>query len=60
MGPWNIRIEVFENGGLDLDSWDGAIAWFGVLMGFFFLLRSSEYLRRELNLTSPDVLGGGT
>ena len=41
-----LLIEVFENGGLDLDAWDGAIAWFGVLVGFFFLLRSSEYLRK--------------
>ena len=41
-----LLLEVYNNGGLDLGSWDGALTWFGMLMGFYFLLRSSEYLRK--------------
>ena len=41
-----LLLEVYNNGGLDLNSWDGALTWFGMLMGFYFLLRSSEYLRK--------------
>ena len=41
-----LLLEVYNNGGLDLESWDGALTWFGMLMGFYFLLRSSEYLRK--------------
>ena len=39
-------MEVYENGELDLESWDGTITWLAILMGFFFLLLSSEYLRK--------------
>ena len=41
-----LLLEVHNNGGLDLGSWDGAVTWFGVLIGFYFLLRSPKYLRK--------------
>ena len=41
-----LLLEVYENGELDLESWDGLMAWLSILMGFFFLFRSSEYLRK--------------
>ena len=62
-------MDVFDHGGLDLKSWDGVMTWLALLMGFFFLLRSSEYLRKN---STPDenkclkrsnitcAVGGGT
>ena len=41
-----LMLEVYVRGGLDLESYDGALTWFAILMGFYFLLRSSEYLRK--------------
>ena len=43
--------EIYRGAGLDLDARDGLITWLSVLLGFFFLLRSSEYLRKG---SSPD------
>ena len=43
--------EIYRGAGLDLDARDGFITWLSVLLGFFFLLRSSEYLRKG---SSPD------
>ena len=33
----DLLLDVYENGGLDLESWDGSMAWLAILMGFFFL-----------------------
>ena len=43
--------EIYRGAGLDLDARGGLITWLSVLLGFFFLLRSSEYLRKG---SSPD------
>ena len=40
----DLLIDVYENAGLDFDKWDDLITWFAILLGFFFLLRCSEYL----------------
>ena len=37
--------EVYRGGGLDLETRDGLITWLAIILGFFFLLRSIEYLR---------------
>ena len=37
--------EVYRGGGLDLETRDGIITWLAIILGIFFLLRSSEYLR---------------
>lgn len=41
-----LMVEVYVRGELALDTYDGALTWFAILMGFYFLLRSSEYLRK--------------
>ena len=38
--------DVSKRGGLNLKRWDGLLVWVAILMGFFFLLRCSEYLRK--------------
>jgi hypothetical protein len=39
--------DIKENGNLDLTKWNDAVKWTALLTGFFFLLRSGEYLRTE-------------
>ena len=51
-----LLLEVYENGGLDLETWDGALAWLSILLGFFFLLRSSEYLRKGAEVDGQKCL----
>ena len=34
-------------GWLDLDTWDGLLTWTALIVGFYFLLRSSEFLRKS-------------
>jgi hypothetical protein len=43
----NMLKDIVENGGLDLDTWDGLLQLTATCTGFFFLLRSCEYLRTE-------------
>ena len=52
----DLILDVYENGGLDLESWDGSMAWLAILMGFFFLLRSSEYLRKGAEVDDQKCL----
>ena len=47
---------MYENGGLNLETWDGALAWLSILLGFFFLLRSSEYLRKGAEVDEQKCL----
>ena len=42
-----LLMEVYRNGNLDLSTWNGLVTWTAILVGFFFLLRSSEYLRKS-------------
>ena len=49
----NMLKDVVENGGLNLDKWDDLLTLTATLTGFFFLLRSCEYLRTEQG-TDPD------
>ena len=44
---------VWRNGGLDLMVWNGLILWTAILLGFLFLLRCSEYVRKT---AAPDPL----
>ena len=39
-------------GWLDLDTWDGLLTWTALIVGFYFLLRSSEFLRKAAD---PDA-----
>ena len=41
-----LMVEVYIRGELALDTYDGALTRFAILVGFYFLLRSSEYLRK--------------
>ena len=34
-------------GWLDLGTWDGLLTWTALIVGFYFLLRSSEFLRKS-------------
>ena len=52
----DLLLDVYENGGLDLESWDGLMAWLAILMGFFFLFRSSEYLRKGAEVDDQKCL----
>ena len=45
--------DINENSVLDLAKWDVAIKLTATLTGFFFLLRSCEYLRTE-HATDPE------
>ena len=52
----DLLLDIYEKGGLDLESWDGAMAWLAILMGFFFLFRSSEYLRKGAEVDDQKCL----
>ena len=43
---WDVLLGICDNGGLDFSSWDDLVTWLAILVGFFFLLRCSEYLRK--------------
>jgi hypothetical protein len=45
--------DVWLNGGLDLGVWNDLVIWTAILLGFLFLLRCSEYVRKA---AAPDPL----
>ena len=48
-----LLLNVYIFGGLNFDLWDDLLLWTAILCGFYFLLRSSEYLRKG---AAPDEL----
>ena len=51
-----VMLEVYTRGGPDLTTYDGALTWFAILMGVYFLLRSSEYLRKGAEVDQQKCL----
>ena len=43
----DMLLDICLNGGLDFSKWDDMLKWTATCTGFFFLLRSQEYLRTE-------------
>jgi len=43
-------------GSLPIDDRSVALTWFAILMGFYFLLRSSEYFRKEAEVDQQKYL----
>ena len=52
----DLLLDVYENGGLDLESWNGSMAWLAIPMGFYFLLRSSQHLRKGAEVDDQKCL----